>query len=149
MSRCRNLIKLAFYVCSDWEEPHTECWLLWNLTGNAGKSRFRRRGLRLLGNLQIHKFHKAFCRRFPFWTYSTSSLPAFISRISQSARILKTCIQPWKRFSPRLQSIMVARLAHSQNRSLKSDFGAFLMERIRLIALPLCLKRRQRQRRNV
>lgn len=140
---------LHFYVCSDWKEPHSECWLLWNLTVCAGKSRFRHRGLRLLGKLQIQTLHQAFCQRSAFPTYSTSSLPAFPPRTSPSARILKTCMQPPKRFSPRSQSITGARLEHSQNTRRKSDFGAILKERIRLIAVPLGLKRRRRQRRNV
>lgn len=141
--------QLAVYVCSDRKEPHSECWLLWNLTVCAGESRFRHRGLGLLGNLRVHTFHQAFCQRSAFPTYSPSSRPAFPPRTSQSARILKTCMQPPKRFSPRLQSITAARSAHSQNRGLKSDFRAILKERIRLIAVPLCLKRRGRQRRNV
>lgn len=140
---------LTFYDCSDWKEPHSECWLLWNLTVYAGKSRFGHRGLRLLGNLQIHTIHQASCQRSHFPSYSTSSLSAFLSRTSQSARILKTCMQPPRRFSLRLQSITVARLEHSQNTRLKSDFGAILKERIMLIAVPLWLKRRRRQRRNV
>lgn len=54
--------QLASHVGSDWKEPHSECWLLRNLTVSAGKSRFRRRGLRLLGNLQVHTFTRLFAK---------------------------------------------------------------------------------------